>query len=383
MGRIFVVALLPSALLSSACATGEAHHPRPEPSPASVVTATVHEESLPVVYRASGTVRGRTTTEITSKTTGYIRAVRVRSGDRVAAGQPLVELEANDVRASVARARAALERSNGAKAEAENALAAAEANAKVAKSSYDRAAALLDDKAIPQQQYDEAEARWRTAQAQALMAEARVRSVGSTIEEARAALGEVSATLGYAEIDAPFSGRVLERRADPGALATPGMVLLVISDDGTPRVEAAVDESRAGDVKVGDDANVQIDTLAKPVVGRVGEIVPSVEAASRAFLVKVDLPPDAVGLRPGTFARVGFFVGTRPRLVVPTTAVTAFGALDRVFVVDAGRARLRMITRGESDPPWTEVLSGLAKDERVVDSPPLGLRDGTPVTAAP
>ncbi len=84
-------------------------------------------------------------------------------------------------------------------------------------------------------------------------------------------------------------------------------------------------------------------------------------------------------LRPGTFARVSFPIGTKPRLVAPTTALTSFGALDRVFVVDGGRARLRMITRGEAagavDRDPVRALRG-----RDASSPRrrAELRDGTP-----
>ncbi len=372
------IALLLPLFAATACAS-EPRHPAAEAGAISVAVASAHEEPLAVVYRASGTVRGRNTAILTSRTMGTVRAVRVRSGDRVTAGQLLVELEANDVRASVARARAGLDQSAEAKAEAENALEAARAAAKVARSTYDRMGSLLKDNAIPEQQYDEAEARFRGAAAQELMAQARVRSLSSRIDEAKAGLGEAQITLGYADIVAPFAGRVVERRVDPGTLASPGMALLVLVDEGTLRVEAAVEESHLDDVKVGDDASVEIQTLAKPLVGKVGEIVPSVDVASRTFLVKIDLSSDAGSLRPGTFARVGFQVGARPRLVVPTTALTSFGALDRVFVVEGGYARLRMITRGEEQGPWTEILSGLSATEAVVAAPPTGLRDGTPV----
>lgn len=381
MNRIVLAsALSAAAAILAACGGTEAHHATAEGAPVGVTVAAAHEEPLAVAYRASGTVRGRTTTVLTSKTMGYVRSVRVRPGDRVTAGQPLVQLEANDVRASVARARAALDQSTEAKIEAENALEAARAAAKVAKSSHERAAALLEDNAIPQQQYDEAEARWQGAAAQEQMALARIRALASSIDEAKAALGGAQVTLGYADIIAPFAGRVLERRVDPGTLAAPGTPLLVVADEGTLRVEVAVEESRADQVKVGDDADVEIETLPHPIGGHVGEIVPSVDVASRAFLVKVDLPPDVGALRPGTFARVGFHVGTRTRLVVPTAAITSFGALDRVFVMEGGRARLRMITRGDTQGAWTEVLSGLSANERVIASP-VDLRDGAPVQA--
>jgi RND family efflux transporter MFP subunit len=377
MARISIPITIATFALA-ACAS-HAPAPAPEAAPVTLGIATAHLEPLPIVYRASGTVRGRNTAILTSKTTGYVRAVRVRPGDRVAEGQPLVELEANDVRASVARARAGLDQSTEARAAADSALEAARAAEKIAKSTFDRATLLLKDNAIPQQQYDEAEATWRGAVAQEKMAESRVRSVASGIDEARAALGEAQATLGYAQITAPFTGRVLERRVDPGALASPGTPLLVISDEAAPRVEAAVEESYLDLVKIGGDATVEIETLPAPLVGKVGEIVPSVDVASRAFLVKIDLPSDSGPLRTGTFARVSFPIGTKPRLVTPTTALTSFGALDRLFVVDGGHARLRMITRGEAQGPWTEILSGLSAGETVVAAPTADLRDGTPV----
>jgi multidrug efflux pump subunit AcrA (membrane-fusion protein) len=368
-------------LLALAGCAGHAPRPAPETAPVTVSVATAHVEPLPALYRASGTVRGRATATLTSKTTGYVRLVRVRPGDWVAAGQPLVQLEANDVRASVARARAGLDQSTEVRVEAESSLEAARAAAVIAKSSHDRAAMLLKDGAIPQQQYDEAEARWKGAVAQEKMAEARLRSVSSGMEEAKATLGEAQVTLGYADILAPFAGRVLERRVDPGTLASPGMPLLVVSDEGTVRVEVEVEESYVDAVRVGTDATVEIATLREPLVGKVGEVVPSVDVASRAFLVKIDLPPGSGSLRAGTFARVAFPIGTRPRLVAPTTALTSFGALDRVFVVEGGRARLRMITRGEAEGPWTEILSGLAAGETLVAAPPADLRDGARVEA--
>jgi RND family efflux transporter MFP subunit len=161
------------------------------------------------------------------------------------------------------------------------------------------------------------------------------------------------------------------------------MPLLVIEQEGKLRVETAVEESRASSVALGDTATVEIDSLGAPVVGTVGEIVPTVDVASRAFLVKVDLPGELHGLRPGMFARVAFRVGTKARLVVPSTAITQSGALDRVFAADGDHLRLRMVTLGEKQGPWTEVLSGLAPGERVVALPAAPLRDGAHFTDQP
>lgn len=384
---ILAVAAAAAVALAAAlpgCGHASAPPPADRGAPVSVSTVAAEERPLTVLYRASGTVRGRNTAILTSKATGNVRAVRVRPGDAVTAGQPLVEIEANDVRASVARARAGLDQSMASRVEAEGALEAARVAARTAKSRYDRAVKLLADRTISQQDFDADEARFQSATAQEQMAAARLRAMGASIDESRAALGEAQATLGHALVTAPFAGRVLERRVDPGTLASPGTPLLVIVDEGTLRVEASVDESRASEVKLGDEAELEVEAAAARLTGKITEIVPSVDVASRAFLVKIDLPRELGGLRPGTFARVGFRVGARPALVVPTSALTSFGALDRVFVVAPGAeggatARLRMVTRGEAQGPHTEVLSGLSKGEVVVTGPPAALRDGAPI----
>lgn len=377
----FPLALLIAAL--SACGHAENRHGNIEPAePIAVPSAPARVDTFDALYRASGTVRGRNTAVLTSKAAGYIRSVRVKPGDHVVAGQLLAVLEANDVEASVRRARAGLEQAIEARSEAENGLKSAEAAAALARTTQSRTATLYADRAVPQQEFDAAEARARGASAQEEMAQARLRSTASRIDQAKAEVSEAQATLDYARITSPFTGRVLERKVDAGNLASPGMPLLVIGEEGKLRVEASVDESHVSNVSLGDVATVEIDALPAPLHGTVGEIVPSVDVASRAFLVKVDLPAELAALRPGMFARVSFRVGSHKDLVVPTTAITSIGALDRIFVVEGDRARLRMVTLGEVQGASTEVLSGLAAGERVVTMPPSALRDGALISDA-
>jgi RND family efflux transporter MFP subunit len=303
----------------------------------------------------------------------------VRSGDQVVAGQLLAQLETTELRAVVARARATIDRAAATQAEAESALAATRAEVKVAKLLFERESELFRTAAISRQQFDEAEARYRSALAGEAVAQARIRAGSSGVDEAKASFGEAQATLGYTSIVAPFAGRVSERHVDPGALATPGTPLFVITEQSALRVEVPVDATRADSVREGDSVQVEIDTLPSAFEGKIGEVVPNVDVSSRAFLVKVDLPSAVGTLRPGSFARVGFRLGTRARLVVPASAINSVGALDRVFVVDDARARLRMVTTGQTQGKWTEVLSGLSSDESVVITPPSGLCDGSRV----
>jgi RND family efflux transporter MFP subunit len=302
-------------------------------------------------------------------------------------GQVLAELEANDVRAAISRARATLASTMAGKLEAENAVVAAESASELARTTHDRASRLLEQNAIARAEFDEAQAGLRSATATERMTRARLEAVDSSIDQARAAIAETRAMLEYTKIVAPFGGRVLERLVDQGALATPGTPLLVVTDDAGLRVEAPVPESHAAALALGHTVSIELENAATVLSGTVAEIVPNVDVAARAFLIKIDLPesrPDQfAALRPGSFARAAFPVASARRLAVPDSALSRFGAIERVFVVENGKARLRLITTGESQGSFTAVLSGLAAGERVVLNPPANLRDASPVEEKP
>lgn len=121
-----------------------------------------------------------------------------------------------------------------------------------------------------------------------------------------------------------------------------------------------------------------LEALDRKLNARVGEIVPSVDAASRSYIVKIDLPPLA-NLRSGMFGRAFFPLGARKVVTVPAGAVIERGQLQSVFVVEEGAARTRMVTTGKREPDAIEVLSGLSEGEKVVSPVPAGLSDGARV----
>jgi multidrug efflux pump subunit AcrA (membrane-fusion protein) len=339
---------------------------------------TVALEPTATTYRASGTGRGRNTAVITSKINGYVRSVPVRAGDAVTAGQTLAVLEADALDANVRGARAGLRQSQQARDEADNALQAATAEARLADVNLSRARNLYGERAMTRQEFDETETRRQRAAAARQAASARLHRAQAAIDQAQAEVAAAQAGLANARIVAPFTGRVIERRVDPGSLATPGQPLLIVDERGPLRVDASVEESQAAHVHVGDAAAVTLEDLPRPVAGRVSEVVPAIDPASRAFIVKVELPALAGSgeLRPGMFARVAFRTGTTRALHVPASAVVPAGALDRVFVIENGRARLRLVTVGDPDSDGVEVLSGLSPGDVVIAAPPPDLRDG-------
>jgi RND family efflux transporter MFP subunit len=182
----------------------------------------------------------------------------------------------------------------------------------------------------------------------------------------------------YAKLAAPFSGVVVTRSVEPGNLATPGTPLLTVEQEGLYRLEASVDESKLASVRVGQAVEAVLEATGKKLNARVSEIVPSVDAASRTYIVKLDLPATP-NLRTGMFGRAIFPLGLQKVVAVPLAALMERGQLQSVFVVEDSVAHTRLVTTGRRTSDAVEVLSGLNAGEKVVLPVPVGLQDGARV----
>ena len=352
-----------------------------ERTSAPVQVETVTASEITDIYRASGTVRARHTATIAAKIAANIVEMDVQTGDRVQAGQRLIVLDRRDLEAQLRRSEAAGAEVESAVAETENAVAAARTNLELARVTHRRFQDLLAKASVSQQEFDESHARLRSAEAALEIAASRRRQVDARRSQAEAEVASARVALGHATLTAPFAGLVTERRVDPGSLTTPGAPLLSLEREGNLRLEASIDESRLGLARTGENVTVEMDGLNRTVPGRVAEIVPSVDSATRSFTVKVDLP-SVPGLRAGMFGRAAFAAGKRTTLLVPQTAVVERGQIRSVYVVEAGTARLRFLTLGELHDDRREVLSGLTPGEAIVVSPPQMLTDGGRVAIA-
>ena len=291
-------------------------------------TAIATSESLPETRITTGTVRSMNVSPLAAKVMGNVTRVLVNEGDRVRAGQLLLEIDDREGRARTAQMSAAI--------------AAARANADVMASTYQRVAMLREKGHVSAQDFDEVAAKRSAADAQ--------------LRQARAGLAEAETFLNYAQVRSPIDGIVTARMIDPGAQAAPGMPLLTVEDDAHYRIETTIDEELATHVHAGDI--VRVDGKE----ARITNIVPAFDPITRSALVKID----ANATRSGTFVRVAFTIGARNGITVPASAIQRRGQLTSVLVVDpAGAARMRLVTLGESAGDRIEILSGIDPGERV------------------
>lgn len=375
MRALFLCALVGAAILSG-CGGSES---RPKAVAAaatiSVETATVSVHDWPDQYEATGTVRARTASVLSSKVMAYVREVLAQAGDHVRAGQELIRLDAQDLDANLRRAQAAESEVRSGFAEADNGVAGAKAGLDLAQSTFKRMEELNSRKSISAQEFDEASARLKQAQAGYDMAQAKRKQLDSRLAGVEQEIRAATITRDYARIAAPFAGVVTARSVEPGNLAAPGAPLLTVEQEGAHRLEASVDESRMPFVKTGQTVDVQLEALDRRLTARVGEIVPAVDAGSRSYIVKIDLPAMA-NLRSGMFGRAWFPMGARKVMTVPASALVTRGQLQSVFAIEDGVARNRLVTTGDRQPDSVEILSGLSEGEKVVNPIVAGVVDG-------
>ncbi|MGB8066031.1 MAG: efflux RND transporter periplasmic adaptor subunit [Candidatus Sulfotelmatobacter sp.] len=312
--------------------------------------------TIPDVVEAVGTLRAAETSQLAAQMMGNIVEIRAHEGDRVQRGQVLAVIDD-------AQPRAALDRATAADLAAQQEITASESDFALAEATFKRYQTLYEKKSVSPQEFDEVKARYQAAQVRREMARA-----GQS--QAKAALQQAHTALGYAHIVAPFDGLVTEKRADVGSLASPGMPIFTVEDLRHYRLEATVNETDLRYVHQGQQVSVLIDALGdRELKGRVVEIVPAADPASRSFLVKIKLPSDAA-LRSGLFGRAQFARGQRSALLIPRSAVVERGQLQGIYVLDQNRiAGLRYITLGRSAAGQVEVLAGLQAGEMLVATP--------------
>lgn len=336
--------LFPAALVLLA---GCAKHAAPDSAtlaalpPAKVRLAVVQAEDHPALTEVTGTVRPVQRAQLAAKVTGAIEEMPFTLGQRVAAGDLLVKISAGE---SLAR------------------LAQAQAQFNVVRRDLERERELLTKGASTADMVHGLEDRF--ASTQAMVREAEV-------------------MLGYAELRAPFAGVIARKLATVGDLASSGQALLELEGVADFQVEAELPDSLAARFAVGAPFTVEAPAAGLTFDAVLAELAPASDSQSRSVLAKLSIPP-GTAVRSGQFVRVLVPGALVHSLLIPASALSAVGQMERVFVAGAdNRAVLRLVKSGDSRGERVEILAGLDAGERVVVNPPVGLREGQPLELLP
>ena len=391
--------LLVTFALSLTAITSCARKPRTSQPTAiiqGVKVETIKTSPVEDYYEAVGTVRARNSSAIAARIMGNVIKLYVREGDRVRAGQTLIELENREAGTQIAKARAGVRESTDALDEversirgAESAQQAANANERLASTTFNRYRTLFERKSVSPQEFDEVRTRLEIAKAESERADrllqamkAKRAQMVARIDQANADVSGARIYAGYSRLVSPINGIVVSKQADVGTMAMPGALLITIENDSSYQLEVAVEESELSNIHLHDQARVEIEAIGqKDLTCSVVEIVPTADPNSRSYNVKLALPAIAgAQLRSGLYGRASFTSGQRQALAIPQKAVMQRGQLTSVFVVDqSGVARLRLVKTGKSFDEKIEVLSGLNDGDEIVVDGLSAVQDGSRV----
>ncbi len=350
------ISTLALLLALTACSGEKPTTPSAPETVSGIALFTAQRIPVPDYVEATGTVRATQSAQLASQVMGTITRINVHEGDAVRRGEVLITIDAAQQRSAYDSASAGLQAS-------QETIAAADADYALAESTMKRYQMLYDKKSVSPQEYDEVKTRLAAAKARRDAAHA-----GRT--QAEAGVAGASTAISFTKIRAPFDGLVVAKLADAGAMAAPGVPLLMIEDPNHFRLEATVDESKMGAVRLGETVPVVIDALDdQAITGKVVQIVPAADPASRTFTVKIDLPSNPQ-MRSGLFGRARFPRGQRESVIIPQTAVVRRGQLQAVYVVGKDQlASLRYVTLGAPSAQQVEVLSGIEAGDQIVAQP--------------
>ena len=298
--------------------------------------AAVRRIRMPATESAVGTVRAVQRSVVASKIRANVVETMVRAGQIVKKDEVMFRLDDADLKARDRQAQAAV--------------IAATAKRDQAKIEMDRIQALLEKDAAAKIEHDRTLSALKTAEAE--------------LDQAQQFTQEAKTLLGYATIRSPMTGKIIDKEVEEGDTVVPGQVLVTLYDHSRMQLVASVRESLTQRLKAGQMIGVRLESLKKACEGKISEIVPEAQSASRTFAVKVT-GPCPPGVYPGMFGRILIPLDDEELLVVPKTAIRHVGQLTLVEVADGDVLRRRSVQLGRSIGREVQVLSGLTDGERV------------------
>jgi RND family efflux transporter MFP subunit len=338
-----------------------------------------------------GNLIGEATVQVVPRVNGRLASVAVKLGDSVRRGQTIAKVEDLEIQEQVRQAEAAFQVSQAT-------IRQRDADLKLARTNRDRSKSLYERQLLPQQTYDDTEARYQAAEAQTDLAKAQ-------FEQAKARLDELKITLANTIIGSPVDGFVSKRFSDPGAFVGPNSPVVAVVDIRTVRMVANLIEKDSKRVPAGTSAAVEVDAFpGEKFAGRVSRVAPVFDPATRTAEMEIEIPNTGYRLKPGMYARVHLTVESKTNaLTVPRNAVVEIDGKSGVFVAaQAGErggqgaatpadgkpapaamtAKFLPVQTGIRDGEHIEITSGIDDGARVITTGAGALKDGDRIVAA-
>jgi RND family efflux transporter MFP subunit len=340
-----------------------------------------------------GTLAAREEVVVSAEVDGRVARLVHDLGDRVGAGEALIELDAEKLQYRAEGQRAALEQARaryGAPADGDlpplvrvPAVVSTGAQLAEAQQQLERAKNLAARNLLPRSDLETAQTRFDTARAGHDAALASARQLRADIESQTSSLRLAQRNLRDAVIRAPFDGYVAERLVSQGQyIQTQAPVMRIVRLEPL-KITAEVPEKFAPWIQTGREMAVRVDAYPQQVfAGKVVRVSPAVNQRSRAFAIEGEVPNGDGRLKPGTFARVQITTDRVERAVtIPAAAVQSRYGTNRVFVVQDGVLAGREVVLGDRLGDRVEIAQGLEAGTTIVAADVEQLADRMKVTS--
>jgi RND family efflux transporter MFP subunit len=301
------------------------------------------------------TLKSRDSAVIMPEVEGRITRIYGRSGDRVKAGTPLMQIDPARQQATVKSQQ--------------DLRAAKQASLEFARQQFERVKALQADGVLSQNDLDQARTALDAARAE--------------LESLNAQVREQQVQLHYHDVTAPTAGIVGDIPVRVGDRVTTSTLLTTLVRSSGLEVYVSVPVERAPDLRPGLAVEILDSTGAVAAETKVSFVSPQVENATQTVLAKAWVPADARALRPDQFVRARVVWGSEKRPVIPVLAVTRLGGQYFAFVAEKSEgglvARQKPVRLGEIVGNDYVVLDGVEAGDQLIVSGTQRLADGVPV----
>jgi HlyD family secretion protein len=349
-----------------------------------VVVDQVKRGNLVETVVATGHVETPFRVEIGSQITGTVEEVLVQEGERVSKGQPLISLEARELKATVVQAQGAVAQAEARMRQldeltlpsAREALTQAQANLLNAQHTFDRTSQLTQNGFATRAALDDAQKTLDVARTQVRTAEFQVYTASpggsdyvmaqTLLNQAHANLETAESRLGYATISAPRDGVLITRNVERGAVVQPGKALLILAPTGEMQLVLQIDERNLGKLALGQKALASADAYPdQKFAAVVSYINPGIDITRASVEVKLTVTDPPVYLRQDMTVSVDIEVAAKDRtLVLPVRSVhDVLSGQPWVLGINGGRAVKRPVRLGLRGNSNIEILEGVAEGE--------------------
>jgi RND family efflux transporter MFP subunit len=395
-----IIAVLALAFLAGCRGEGPASASQDKGKPAAaaprpVRVAPAAQEMVSRAVVVTGTLAADDLVVLGTKVAGRLSSIAVDLGSHVRRGHVIAQLDKSDFLLRIEQAEAALQQARArlglgpgdsdAKLDPEQTSVVRQARAVLdeARLTRDRSVKLAEQDFIARAQVDTATANLQVAEGRYQDAIEEVRNRQGILAQRRSELELARQQLADTALVSPIDGAVSIRHASVGEYLAAGAPVATLVRIDPLRLRVAVPEREAAGVRQGQTVSLTVEGDPTVYRGRVVRLSPIVQEQNRTLTVEAEIPNPSGALRPGAFAKAEIVVGaSQPVIMVDASSIVTFAGLEKVIVVQGGKAVERRVQTGRRDGQRVEITDGLKPGEPIVLRPG-NLTGGQPVSVTP